>query len=139
MQKRDFYWTRYVLLRSQALATLELPVELAVKLKVFIFLLALCSVCLKAEKIKVPENESVGYSCFKEPTWPNEKKIRYLCVFELNTVSPFYSEDNRNQVLRQFVRTVDSECEISEGKEMTAPKATVDHVMFLIVYHVKCS
>ena len=108
-------------------------------MKVFIFLLVLFSVSLKAEKIKVSENESVGYSCFKEPVWPNEEKIRYMCVFALNTFSPFYSEDNRNQVLRQFVRTVNSECEISEGKEMTDPKTTVDHTMFLIVYHVKCS
>ena len=57
-----------------------------------------------------------------------------MCVFALNTFSPFYSEDNRNQVLRQFVRTVNSECEISEGKEMTDPITTVDHTMFLIVY-----
>ncbi|QYX65841.1 hypothetical protein K2227_05825 [Shewanella putrefaciens] len=108
-------------------------------MKVFIFLLALLSVSVKAEKIKVAENDNVGYSCFKEPAWPNEEKIRYLCVFALNTVSPFYSEDSRNQVLRQFVRTVNSECEISEGKEMTDSKASIDHAMFLIVYHVKCS
>ncbi|MCU8075880.1 hypothetical protein [Shewanella sp. SM29] len=108
-------------------------------MKVLIFLLALFSLSLKAEETTVPENESVGYSCFKEPAWPNEEKIRYLCVFALNTVSPFYSEDNRNQVLKRFVRTVNSECEISEGKEMTDPKATVDHTMFLIIYHVKCS
>lgn len=108
-------------------------------LKILIFLSALLSVSLNAEETEISKGDNVGYSCFQEPTWPNEKKISYLCVFELNTVSPFYSEDKRAQVLKGFIRSLNSACKISEQKEMTDSKNSVEHTIFLIVYQVKCN
>jgi hypothetical protein len=92
-----------------------------------------------AEDIKTSDDENVGYSCFKEPAWPNDKVSKYLCVFELNTVSPFYDGDKRNKIVSNFTESLNSNCKVSKGKEMIEANAIDDHGMFLIAYHVMCS
>jgi len=96
------------------------------------------SFTLNAEDVKISESKNIGYSCFKEPTWPKDKGINYLCVFELNAVSPFHDEYKRVKSIDGFVKSLNSECEVSDAIEMANPKATIDHAMFLIVYRVKC-
>lgn len=108
-------------------------------MKVFIILLGLLATISSAMEVKASEGENVGYSCFKEPSWPKDESSSYLCVFELNTVSPFYDEDKRANTIKGFVKSLSSECEVSDAIEMTDPKATIDHAMFLVVYHVRCS
>ncbi|WP_462151023.1 hypothetical protein [Pseudoalteromonas xiamenensis] len=80
-----------------------------------------------------------GFACFDEPKWPNDKKQYYLCVFELNTISPHYSKSDRMVLVNKFIEKIGKECTVSEGQEMVDPKAETDHVMFLMVHHVRCN
>ncbi|QYJ86790.1 hypothetical protein K0I73_03310 [Shewanella mesophila] len=107
-------------------------------MKLFILFLALFSAAASSQETHDSPVKAVGSSCFKEPTWPNESASKYLCVFELNTVSPFFEENKRVEVINSFVKSQSSKCVVSDGVEMTDPKATIDHAMFLIVYHVSC-
>lgn len=107
-------------------------------MKLFILFLALFSIASSAQETQTSAVKNVGASCFKEPTWPNESASRYLCVFELNTVSPYFEENTRMEVINSFVKSQSLKCKISDGIEMTDPKANIEHAMFLIVYHVSC-
>ncbi len=107
-------------------------------MKLFILFLALFSATASSQETHDSPVKAVGSSCFKEPTWPNESASKYLCVFELNTVSPFFEENKRVEVINSFVKSQSSKCVVSDGVEMTDPKATIGHAMFLIVYHVSC-
>ncbi|MDR8523830.1 hypothetical protein [Shewanella fidelis] len=108
-------------------------------MKLFILFLALFSIASSAEKTQNFTVKNAGASCFKEPSWPNESTSKYLCVFELNAVSPYFEENTRMEVLNSFVKSQSLKCKISDGIEMTDPKANTEHAMFLIVYHVSCS
>ncbi|GAA0860452.1 hypothetical protein [Aliiglaciecola litoralis] len=107
-------------------------------MKVFIIFLIFISTVSNAEEVKKVEGEKIGYSCFKEPSWPNDKNISYLCVFELNTVSPFYDDDKRNKIVKNFVGSIKKDCKVSEGIEMVEANSVADHGMFLMAYHVSC-
>jgi hypothetical protein len=107
-------------------------------LKVFLIFLIFISTVSNAEEVKKFEGEKIGYSCFKEPSWPNDKNISYLCVFELNTVSPFYDDDKRNKIVKKFADSIKKDCKVSEGIEMVEANAVADHGMFLMAYHVRC-
>ncbi|WP_152342859.1 hypothetical protein [Rheinheimera sp. KL1] len=80
-----------------------------------------------------------GFACFDEPQWPNDKKQHYLCVFELNTVSPHSSNSDRMVLVNKFVKKIGKECTVSEAQEMVDPKAEADHGMYLMVHHVRCN
>ncbi len=89
-----------------------------------------------------PYNASgIGYSCFKEPSLPlsHDKAEYYLCVFELNTFSPYYRDETREKLLLEFVNSLSMECKMIREWEMTDPKAIADHSMFFINYRVRCS
>lgn len=107
-------------------------------MKLFILFLALLSIGSSAQEIQRTGVNNVGSSCFKEPTWPNESANKYLCVFEINTVSPYFEEKKRNEVINSFVKSQNLKCKVSDGIEMTDPKSNIDHAMFLIVYYVSC-
>ena len=81
----------------------------------------------------------IGFGCFAQPNWANNKAHAYLCVFELNTVSPHYSDTARMALVNKFVEKLGRECRVSSGKEMVDPKVEADHGMFLIVHHVNCN
>ena len=97
-----------------------------------------CSIGASAQEIANSVVNNVGSSCFKEPAWPNDSVNRCLCVFALNAVSPYFEQEKRVQVIKRFVKSQNHKCNVSEGVEMTDSKANVDHIMFLIVYHVTC-
>lgn len=82
--------------------------------------------------------KNVGSACFEEPAWPNKSINRHLCMFELNTVNPFYPENRRMEVIKNFAKSQHPKCEVSDGIEMMDPKADIDHAMFLIFFRISC-
>ncbi len=78
-----------------------------------------------------------GYSCFKEPS--NFKDNDYLCVFELNTASPYYDDDLRVTLVDEFVENLNSNCAVIRNWEMIDAKNHVEHSMVFINYRIKCT
>jgi hypothetical protein len=78
-----------------------------------------------------------GYSCFKEPSNFNDNY--YLCVFELNTASPYYNDELRSKMVDEFVQSLNSVCTVVRNWEMIDAVDHVEHAMFLINYRIKCT
>jgi|GEM_PF-2831137 len=97
-----------------------------------------CLFLLACSNKQIHSDSGIGFGCFAQPKLPNNKEHTYLCVFELNTVSPHYSETDRMALVNKFVKVLGRVCLVSSGQEMIDPKAEANHGMFLIVHHVNC-
>ncbi|MEZ9237476.1 hypothetical protein [Shewanella sp. 10N.286.52.A9] len=93
------------------------------------------SACVTTPHKPVPVKN--GYSCFKEPS--NFKDNYYLCVFELNTASPYYDDDLRAKLVDKFVESTNSSCTVIRTWEMIDATNHVEHAMFFINYRLKCT
>lgn len=80
-----------------------------------------------------------GHACMEEPkSFPTDRDVTFLCLFELNQGSPFYSKEAREKVLSKFIETAGKHCKASESWEMQNHTVITDHDASLIAYRVIC-
>jgi hypothetical protein len=86
-----------------------------------------------------PSDKSItqGFSCFMENSYDASPRM-YLCAFELDAPSRFFSESSRNDEIARFVKIVGGACNVQRTWEMTDPATKIDHAMSFLVYRLTC-
>lgn len=103
----------------------------------------ICSFCIVSTGCSINQSngitQGIGYSCFEEPSDAmNRNQTYYLCIFELNRPSPFYSDSNRLDIVNSFLGSLNRQCAVTREWEMIDAKDHVEHAMFFYNYRVQC-